>query len=101
MFRCYVLHYNSASSLEEATFLFRPENNIIMNAFVHEITAFYMVMAQTRHKFPEWEKCLDWNLHNSESLETKFAHCSNELCIINCITYRTSNVSSFGCVTIP
>ena len=50
-----------------------------MNVFVHDLHHFtklqlytrcsFGVMTQTRHKFPvsEWEKCLAWDLHNSES----------------------------------
>ena len=75
-----------------------------MNAFVHDLhhctklqlstRCSFGVMTQTRHKFPEFQ--------SGKSVRTgicKFAHCSNELCIFNCNKYRTSNVSSFGCVT--
>ena len=59
-------------------------------------TCSFRVMTQTRHKFPEFQS---WKSARTGPIctETKFAHCSNELCIFNCKKYRTSNVSSFGC----
>ena len=54
-------------------------------------------MTQTRHKFPEFQS---GKSARTGICTTVIAHCSNELCIFICNKYRTSNVSSFGCVTI-
>ena len=80
-----------------------------MNAFVHDLhhcTKLQLstrcscgVMTQTSHKFPEFQSGKSVRTGIC-TIETKFAHCSNKLCIFNCSKYRTSNVSSFGCVTI-
>ena len=71
-----------------------------MNAFVHDLhhctklqlstRCSFGVMTQTRHKFPEFQ--------SGKSARTGI--CTIQICTLLCNKYRTSNVSSFGCVTI-
>ena len=77
-----------------------------VNAFVHDLhhctklqlsnRCSFGVMTQTRHKFQSG-KSVRTGICTIVRVK-KFAHCSNELCIFNGNKYRTSNVSSFGCV---
>ena len=81
-----------------------------MNAFVHDLhhctklqlstRCSFGVMTRTRHKFLSGKSVRTGICTIVRAKKPKFAHCSNELCIFNCNKYRTSNVSSFGCVTL-
>ena len=78
-----------------------------MNAFVHDlqhctklqlsIRCSFGVMTQTRHKFPEFQNGKGVRTGICTIVRAKKPNLSNELCIFK---YRTSNVSSIGCVTI-
>ena len=83
-----------------------------MNAFVHDLHQLinctklqlstrcsFGVMTQTRHKFPEFQSGKSVRTGICTIVRAKKPNLHTAL-IFNCNKYRTSNVSSFGCVTI-
>ena len=83
-----------------------------VNAFVHDLhhctklqlstRCSFGVMTQTRHKFPEFQsgKSVRTGICTIVRVKKPNLHIALINCIFNCNKYRTSNVSSFGCVTI-